>query len=97
MAPAVIRVFGFGFQLPNYQISQLPNLVGYPPAPIAVIPIWRRLQQLPNQIAFVFLRVSVPPWWVFGFAFQLPDYQISQLPKSRGVPSRSDRSHPNLA
>ena len=63
-------VVGFGF---SFSISRLPNYSftksdrGYPPSLshlIPVIPIWRRVQPFPPQLALAVLRVSVPPWWV---------------------------------
>jgi hypothetical protein len=74
--------WGLAFQFPDYQITQLPNpnhSITKSRAPqIPVIPIWRRLQQLPQQIALFF---SVSPCLRGGCSvFQLHDYPITQLP-----------------
>jgi hypothetical protein len=85
---------GLAFQFPDYQITQLPNpnhSITKSRAPqIPVIPIWRRLQQLPQQIALFF---SVSPCLRGGCSvFQLPDYPITQLPNLGGLPLRSQSS-----
>jgi len=44
---------------------------------------------VPVPVPRIFLRVSVPPWWMFAFDFAfdfaLANYQLSKTPACRGL------------
>jgi hypothetical protein len=70
------------FQLPDYQLTQLLNLVEGP------TPVIHRIRSHSSQFGvgfsdlcpncFAVLRASVSPWWVFGFAFPISVICVNQ-------------------
>ncbi len=66
------------FQLPDYQITQLPNPPGVPPSLIPIIPIWPTLQDFtPMLVLDPRLRASV----VFGVRFCFGHSQLLPITK----------------